>query len=120
MIPRAIFNCDNLFIKDEAGLCTLTKIVQTKIPYSIIDYNNDHVNDFFNKIIIDGYSQEDELPKVASISGTLAKKLEKIHQGINKLNIYTIVNTNMASNLELLTSICCNLIINQMTDLFIW
>lgn len=118
IIAKAIFNCGNLFIKDEEGIHTLTKIVQTKIPYSIIDYENDPVNDFFNKIIIDGYSQEGELPKVASISRTLATKLENRHKDINFQVIDTIVNANMNSNLELLTSICCNLINHIMVNEF--
>lgn len=48
IIAKAIFNCGILFIKDEKGIHTLTKIVQTKIPYSIIYYDNVLMNDFFN------------------------------------------------------------------------
>lgn len=76
------------------------------------------MNDFFLKIIINGYSQEGELPKVASILRTLATKLENIHKDINFQDIDKIVNANMKSNLELLTSICCNLINLIMVDDF--
>lgn len=118
IIAKAIFNCDYLFIKDGDRIHTLTKIVQTKIPYSIINYENDPVNYFFSKIIIDGYSQEGELPKVASISRTLATILEKIHIGMKFYEIDTIINKNMNSNLKLLTSICRNLINHIMVNDF--
>lgn len=114
-IAQSILGTNSLLIVNNSSIITLTKLIQIKLPNLANLYLIDPIYDIFEKLIINGYRQLENLPRVNSVKHVLSDILSQE----NNLSVSVsdeIINENIGKNIYLLikiSQIIINLIEND-------
>lgn len=108
-IPQSILGTESLLFAYNNTIITLTKLILIKLPNLANLYLIDPIYDIFEKLIYNGYSQLEHLPRVNSVTHVLSNIISKE----NNLPVSVsdlIIRKNIGNDIYLLINISQNII----------